>query len=206
MAFVPTPTTPAGPSTRRRSTTEDSKSRTALLDAAQQLMLEEGYASVTARRVAAEAGLKPQLVHYYFSSMDELFLTLLRRVAAQSLEQLDRALGSPQPLRALWTLSRDPTGTALTTEFMALGNHRKAIRAEIAAAAERFRTAQIDVVRRALERSGVDTDQLPVGAVLVVLASVGRVIAMEEGFGMTAGHDEAVALVERYLAEIEGSG
>ena len=55
----------------RRIGSEDSKTRSALLDAAQALMLEEGYAAVTSRRVAARADLKPQLVHYYFRTMDE---------------------------------------------------------------------------------------------------------------------------------------
>ena len=89
-------------------------------------MLEEGYAAVTSRRVAAHAGLKPQLVHYYFRTMDDLFLAAYRRRAEQGLERLSQAIVSPQPLWALWDLSRDPRGTALTMEFVALANHRKA--------------------------------------------------------------------------------
>ena len=45
-------------------------------------MLEEGYAAVTSRRVAAKANLKPQLVHYYFRTMDDLFLAIHRRRVA----------------------------------------------------------------------------------------------------------------------------
>ena len=75
------------PSTRlttpRRIGTETSKTRAALLDAAEKLMLEEGYAAVTSRHVAAKAGLKPQLVHYYFRTMEDLFLALFRRRAEQ---------------------------------------------------------------------------------------------------------------------------
>ncbi|EUA30299.1 bacterial regulatory s, tetR family protein [Mycobacterium xenopi 4042] len=54
-----------------------------LLDAAEQLMLEEGYAAVTSRRVAQKAALKPQLVHYYFRTMDDLFLAAFRRRAEE---------------------------------------------------------------------------------------------------------------------------
>ena len=112
--------------TKRRIGTEDSTTRNALLDAALQLMVEEGYAAVTSRRVAARAGLKPQLVHYYFRTMDDLFIALVRRGAEQNLVRQSRALASPQPLRALWELSCDPTGATLTLEFSALANHRKA--------------------------------------------------------------------------------
>ena len=51
-----------------------SKTRSSLLNAAESLMRESGYAAVTSRRLAAKAGLKPQLVHYYFRTMDDLFL------------------------------------------------------------------------------------------------------------------------------------
>jgi AcrR family transcriptional regulator len=65
----------------RRIGAPDAKNRSVLLDAAEQLMLEEGYAAVTSRRVAEKAALKPQLVHYYFRTMDDLFLAAFRRRA-----------------------------------------------------------------------------------------------------------------------------
>src|SRR3546814_658709 len=99
----------------RRIGSEDSETRSALLDAAQKLMLEEGYPGVTSRRVAATAGLKPQLVHYYFRTMDDLYLALFRRGASLNLERQARALASEQPLRALWEFSSEPAGAALTT-------------------------------------------------------------------------------------------
>ncbi len=64
--------------TARRLGTADSKTRLALLDAAERLLLAEGYAAVTSRRVAAAAGLKHQLVHYYFRTMDDLLLEVYR--------------------------------------------------------------------------------------------------------------------------------
>src|SRR5688500_20271100 len=130
----------------RRIGAEDSATRKALLDAAQQLMLEEGYAAVTSRRVASAAGLKPQLVHYYFRTMDDLFLALVRRGAEQNLERQQRALASPQPLRALWEFATDPTGTRLAMEFSALANHRKGIRDELAAYGEQFRRLQTEAL------------------------------------------------------------
>ena len=72
------------PPRARRIGATDSQSRAQLLDAAEQLMLDEGYAAVTSRRVAARAGLKPQLVHYYFRTMDDLFIEVFRRRAEPS--------------------------------------------------------------------------------------------------------------------------
>ncbi len=168
-------------------------------------MLEEGYAAVTSRRIAARAGLKPQLVHYYFRTMDDLFLALFRRGAEQALERQAQALASEKPLWALWELSRDPRGTALTMEFVALANHRKAIRAEIAASAERFRAEQLAGLGSALERGGIDAEQFPPVVVAVLMSSISRFLVIEhETLGMSSGHAETVAFVEDFLTRLEG--
>jgi AcrR family transcriptional regulator len=173
-----------------------------LLDAAERLMLEEGYAAVTSRRVAARAGLKPQLVHYYFRTMDDLFLALYGRRAEQGLERQSRALASEQPLWALWDLSRDPRGTALTMEFVALANHRKEIRAEITASAQRYRSEQVRGVATVLERYGIDVPPLVLS---VLMTGVSQVLVIEqESIGLTTGHAETVAFVEELLCRLEG--
>lgn len=189
--------------TTRRIGGEDSPTRAALLDAAQQLMLEDGYAAVTSRRVAAKAGIKPPLVHYYFRTMDDLFLAVVRRGAEQNLERQRRALASPQPLRALWEFSNDRAGTALIMELSALANHRKAIQAELAAYAERFRRLQVESLRTVLDGYGVDPAEFPAEAVLVVMTSVARLLVMEEVLGTTLGHAETRAVVDRMLARVE---
>jgi len=192
-------------SATRRIGTETSKTRAVLVDAAERLMVEDGYAAVTSRRVAAMAGVKPALVHYYFRTMDDLFLALFRARAEQGLERQARALESAQPLWALWEYSRDPRGTALTMEFIAVANHRKAIRAEIARSAERFRVEQLRGFQNLLERYGIDPDEYPAIVCTVLLSSISRVLVIEqETLGMSSGHEETVAFVERFIRRLEG--
>ena len=191
--------------TARRLGAESSQTRARLLDAAEALMFDEGYAAVTSRRVAARAELKPQLVHYYFRTMDDLFLALYRRRAEQGLERQARALAGEQPLWALWDLSRDPRGTAVTMEFTALANHRKAIRAEITASAERYRAEQARGIATVFERYELASD-VPVPVVCtVLLTAVSRFLVIEhETLGMSTGHDETVAFVEQLIRSLEG--
>ena len=150
----------------RRIGAPDAKNRGVLLDAAEHLMLEEGYAAVTSRRVAEKAALKPQLVHYYFRTMDDLFLAAFRRRAEQGLEVQAQVLQAPQPLWALWRFSTDPAATAITMEFIALANHRKALKAEIAYYAERFREEQRKALTTILDRYGVDPGEDPAAGVV----------------------------------------
>ena len=187
----------------RRIGAQDSKTRAQLIDAAEALLVEDGYAAVTSRRVAARAGLKPQLVHYYFRTMDDLFLEVFRRSADRNLVAFEQAIALDGSLANLWRLNADPRGTAFTIEFVALANHRKAIRAEIARDAERFRAAQVEAITEALASRGIPESQLPPIVALLVMTGLSQVLALEDALGVTAGHDTTRAFVERILAELE---
>jgi AcrR family transcriptional regulator len=67
----------------------------ALMDAAECLLFEVGYAGVTTRRVAEEAGVKHGLVHYYFGSMEELLTQTLERLAHRLAERLEEHYADP---------------------------------------------------------------------------------------------------------------
>jgi AcrR family transcriptional regulator len=179
----------------RRIGATDSKTRAQLLDAAELLLLEEGYAAVTSRRVAAKAGLKPQLVHYYFRTMDDLFVEVFRRRA-------DGALAADGSLRMLWELNADPRGARFNIEFVALANHRKAIRTEIARYAERYRAAQLEAVTAALRDIGVTDDDLPPVVALLLMTGVTQVMALEDALGVTAGHETTAAFIARTIARV----
>jgi len=180
----------------------DTAARNRLLDATAELMLEQGYAAATSRRVAERAGVRPALVHYYFPTMDDLFLAVLRRGTQINMQTQREALNSANPLRQLWELTVDPRGARLTLEFMALGNHRKAIRAELAAGAEKFREAQVAALTVILRGN---TGDLAPEAMSVMLAGVGRVLVLEQGLGITTGHDATRASVEKYLRTFENT-
>ncbi|BBY24600.1 TetR/AcrR family transcriptional regulator [Mycobacterium stomatepiae] len=188
----------------RRIGAPDAKNRGLLLDAAEHLMIEEGYAAVTSRRLANKAGLKPQLVHYYFRTMEELFLEVFRRRGEEALEAHARLMQSPQPLWAVWRFGTDPAFTRISMEFMALANHRKEMRAEIAYYAERFREEQRQALTAALERYGVARAEMPPVVVSVLMSSLSRFLVLEQAVGISAGHAETVELVESHLRRLEG--
>jgi AcrR family transcriptional regulator len=187
----------------RRIGAQDSKTRAQLLDAAERLLREEGYAAVTSRRVAAEAGLKPQLVHYYFRTMDDLFLEVFRRGADANLAAFEQAIAADGSLHNLWKLNVDARAAAFTIEFVALGNHRKAIRSEIARYAERFRAAQMEAVTAALADLGVPRSELPPAVALLLMTGVSQVLALEEALGVSAGHDTTRKFVAKTISGLE---
>jgi AcrR family transcriptional regulator len=167
-------------------------------------MVDEGYAAVTTRRVATKAGVNSALVYYYFDTMDGLFIALFRRGAERSFERLTEALESDQPLWGFWDLIHDRSGSALTMEFIALANHRKAIKAEIAEYSRKFRRAQLDTLSTVLERYGVDPQQWPPASIILILSGISRFLLIEEAFDVDVGHAETEMIVEGYIRSLEG--
>jgi AcrR family transcriptional regulator len=180
----------------------DTGTREKLLDACAEIMLADGYAAATSRRVAEAVGVQRAVVYYYFPTMDDLYLAVLKRGTQTSLDIQRRALSSARPLHALWDMTIDPRGVQLIMEFMALGNHRKQIRAELAAGAQAFREAQAAALTYIL-RDHRDVQQLPPEVVSVLIAAIGRLLVLETGLGITTGHTKTIELVREYLDRFE---
>lgn len=189
--------------TRRRVGSEAAKTRAQLVDVTERLMLRDGYAVVTSRRVATEAGVTAPLVHYYFPTLDDLFLAVLRRRADRQVERQARLLAGDEPLRALWTFHTDRLAARFLTEFIGLANHRKAVRGELAAYAERFRAVELAALEQAVADGRLDLGGMSPAGVLVLLSTASRGLVNEESIGMSTGHNEVHALVEDLLARAE---
>jgi AcrR family transcriptional regulator len=188
--------------TASKSAGRESTTREALIHATAQIMLEEGYAAATSRRVAAKAGVKPALVHYHFPSMDDLFLAVLREGAETNLTRQREALADDRPLHALWQLN-NAHGARLLMEFMALANHRKEIRSEIVGYAARFGDLEESAVTLAMRAHGVDINEFPPVVMSMIVTSLARILVLERSLGITRGHGEAVQFIERILDRYE---
>lgn len=183
----------------RRVGAETSATRALIVTTTNELIRDEGYAAVSTRRVAARAGLKPSLVHYYFPTTDDLFVEVSRQGAAESDRMIEAALTSPDPVRALWHFFVDTSRTAMALEFMALANHRPAVRAHMARHSEEMRSRQVEILRKILGDRIASVEGFDPAGLSLVLAGIGRAIVMEQGLGVTAGHAEAMRIVEGWL-------
>jgi TetR/AcrR family transcriptional regulator len=184
-------------SSRRRGP-ESSAVRAALIEAAEQLIREEGYPAVTARNLADKINLKRQIVHYYFRSMDDLFIAVIRRGADNARPRLEAALTSEEPLRTLWELNSDRAQATLTMELSALASRRPAVRAEVKRFAEEFRDLQTRVLVEHLKKRGISPDLQPIVAT-VLLTSLSQVLTLESAIDIDRGHAETLEFVDACL-------
>lgn len=164
-------------------------------------MVEEGYAATSTRRVAARAGLKASLVHYYFRTTDDLLIAVYRRAAEWANTELERALADPAPLLALWRYTADTTRTALSLEFMAMATHREVLRIAMAEHAAQTHRLQLAVIERVL---GERSDEVPPGVLVTLISALGRSLVLESGLSVSEGHGEASAWFENWLRKLAG--
>jgi AcrR family transcriptional regulator len=190
----------------RRLGTENARSRTLLVEAADNILIEEGAHAISARQVAERAGLKPQLVHYYFKTMDDLLIAVFQRAQEKYLGRHEEALASSEPLNALWKLNNEPRGTRRMMEFIVLAGRREAVRAVIIESAAQSRKLQIAAISRVLKERGIDRKAFPPAGVALLMATLSRGVVMEETLGISLGHAELRSMVKRLLKTFEASG
>jgi DNA-binding transcriptional regulator YbjK len=107
--------------------------RAALLDAVLRVLEREGAVAVTHRSVAAEAGLPLAAATYYFSSLDELYVSALQRATVEQVALLERI--DPADLRTtaqvMHEWAHSSRGAAIAQyELMFLAMRRSALRAD----------------------------------------------------------------------------
>jgi AcrR family transcriptional regulator len=80
--------------------------RAALIDAAITTLRESGFASASARRIAAEAGCNQALVFYHFGSVPDLLMAALEEVSARRMAVYRELLGRTGTLGELIDAAR----------------------------------------------------------------------------------------------------
>ena len=187
---------------KRRMGPAGSENWHAMLDGAEEILREQGYAMLTSRAVAERIGVKQRLVYYYFCSMDEMIVEAFRRLATRELERLRAACLSPCPLREIWDMVMHSTDARLITEFMALANRLDGLRLEVSNYIEEARCLQIAALEAALARIG-KKPPLPPASLILLATSAALLLTREDDLGVSSGHAELAATVEQFLAEAE---
>ena len=182
----------------------DAKSRLKLIEAAHDLLAEEGYQAFSARRIAERAQLKPQLVHYYFRSMEEMVVAVFQRSTASYFRLHDEALSSRYPLRRVWELNRNLPEARRMTEYIALGKRFGALRETMRETGENFRRMQIESIERIY--AGAEVDQrygITAHGLATLMSAVARNFVIEGEVEMGLGHADLENFVATLLDHFE---
>ena len=203
MASVRLSKKPAPVPVLRRIGREDNAAREAILDATEKVLRDEGHAALSSRRVAEVAGLKQQLVYYYFRTMDELILAAFKRRTAMSMERFALVLSSERPLHSLCDMIFNSSHARLTMEYMSLALRKQALRDEVVRFTEENRRMQDALMTRLLEQPRDTFDMLTPPMLTVMISAAARLLYMEHELGIDAGHADVRALFQWAMDKFE---
>ena len=184
---------------------------TALMDGAERLLFEDGYAGVTTRRVAEEAGVKHGLVHYYFGSMEELLTQTLERVAERLAGALEEHYANPDmTFPEKWRIVAqnwiaEPTSRfpKVLLELSAMSWNMPELRRRVSEVYARFRAIFERYFGEAIREYGLDESQFPV-KILAAAAGTLQLGIIIEGFSeFHEGHQELLTWIQSWLDSLE---
>ena len=181
----------------------------AFLDAAERLLVEVGHAGISTRRVAAEAGANQGLVHYYFGSIDELYVQVLERFTERLVARQREMYGSDAPFiekwRAAWRFQEEDLKAGYSKiwmELQALSWSRPDLRPRIAHVNAEWRGVLREAYAGAAREYGLE-DEFPVEALVAMTMTFGQGFALERLEGIDEGHAELLDWIERWILSLE---
>jgi AcrR family transcriptional regulator len=182
-----------------RSTEEE------FLDAAERLLVEVGYAGITTRRLAEEAGANHGLVHYYFGSMENLLLRVLERFTERLIARQRAMYGSRDPFLEKWRtamryLEEDRAYQKVWYELQALAWNRPELRLPVDRVNEEWRAVLKEALAAPRERYGID---MPLDALVSLVITLNEGIIFERLSGIEAGHRELLRWIDGWLDRLE---
>ena len=187
-------------STGRRQGVESSKTRAQLIQAAVQIMRDEGAGAVTARRLSEKVGLQRHIVHYYFGTMEQVFVAVMREEGARSEEVLREAAKTGDALVLLW--ENIGQSAAVILELMRLAIRHPSIAGEYKIYTERFRLAMSAILESYARSRSIALPTSP-EATAVLLQALASLVAIESSLGLGAGHRAAEAALLGWLKNQE---
>ena len=179
----------------------------ALLDAAERLLVEIGYAGITTRRLAEEAGVNHGLVHYYFGSMENLLVRALERFTDRLIARQRAMYAAPEvPFIEKWRtamrylVSDDVEYEKIWYELQALAWNRPELRERVERVEAEWREVLTEAFAEPRERYGIE---MPLEALVSLVVTFNEGIILERLAGVEVGHDELLEWIDAWMESKE---
>jgi AcrR family transcriptional regulator len=184
----------------------------AFLDAAERLLIQVGYANITTRRLAEEAGANHGLVHYYFGSMEQLFVSVLERYTDRLIERHRAMYAADMPFIEKWRTAmsfldedRESGYQKIWFELQAMAWNRSDLREQLVRVHEKWRATLTEAFAPAMAEYGLDQERFPVDAIVALVISFNEGIILERLSGVYGGHAELLAMIDKWLTSLEAA-
>jgi AcrR family transcriptional regulator len=184
-------------------TSTRSSAEEALLDAAERLLVDVGYAGITTRRLADEAGVNHGLVHYYFGSNENLMVRALERFTERLIARQRDLYAADLPFVEKWRtamrylVSEDVTYEKVWLELQALGWNNPDLRERLARVNAEWRAVLTEAFDQPRRELGIP---LPLEALVSLVMTFNLGIMIERLGGIGTGHRELLDWIEQWIS------
>ena len=181
------------------------RAETALLDAAERLLVERGHAGLTTRGLAAEAGVNHGLVHYYFGSLENLLARVLERFTDAMIDRQQAMYAADVPFLEKWRsamryLESDREYQKVWWELQALAWTRPELRERVAAVNAAWRSVLTEAFAEPHRRYAIE---MPLAALVSLVITFNEGMILERLSGVTTGHAELLDWIDAWLTAKE---
>jgi len=184
---------------KHRAETVDS-----FLDAAEKLLVEVGYAGITTRLLASTANANQGLIHYYFGSLEEVFLQVLdrftNRLIARQREMYEADVPFLEKWRTAWRFQEEDLAAGypkIWYELQAMAWNHPKMQARVAAVNSAWRGVLHQAIGRAMDEYRIDEPPLEALIPLTVTFCLGYMF--ERVSGIREGHDAVLGWIDGWL-------
>lgn len=181
----------------------------ALLDAAEHLLVEVGYAGITVRKLAERAGVNHGLVHYYFGSMEELLLRVVERFTDALVERQRAMYDADVPFIEKWRtamrfLDEDSESGyhKVWLEMQAMAWNVPSVRSRLQDVHRRWLAVVRPAFDAGLSELGVDKRRFPTDAVVALVITFNQGIILERLSGVDSGHRTMLRMIDRTVERL----
>ena len=174
-----------------------------LLDAAERLLVEVGYARITTRRLAEAAGVNHGLVHYYFGSNENLLVRALERFTERLIERQRELYASEEPFVEKWRtamrylVSEDATYEKIWLELQALAWNDPGLRERLAHVNAEWRAVLTEALAEPHRELRIE---MPLEALVSLVITFNVGIMVERLGGIESGHEALLDWIDGWLS------
>jgi AcrR family transcriptional regulator len=183
--------------------------RSALLDAAERLLVEEGHAGITTRKLAAEARVNHGLVHYYFGSVEELLFQAMERYTDRLLDRQRALYAADIPFIEKWRqamrfIDEDLAAgyPKIWAELHAVAWNRPSFQRRIAQVHLQWREIFADALARAEDELDFAGTPFSQRGFVALVATFNAGLLLERLVGLDRGHRELLEAMDAWLVSL----
>jgi AcrR family transcriptional regulator len=187
--------------------------RTALLDAAERLLIDEGHAGITTRKVAAEAGVNHGLVHYYFGSIEELLVQAMERYTERLLDRQRALYAAEIPFMEKWRTAMrfieedlEAGYPKIWAELHAVAWNRPQVKRRIAQVQLQWREIFGEALAKAKGELDLRRTPFSADAFVALVATFNAGLLLERLVGVDQGHRELLEAMDAWLSSLATDG